>query len=413
MSKNLEPASEMPVELENQFILRLPAEPAKILREAIRAGAMNLKDRLSIKMEPDMRFGEVRLDHWLLHAKLLDLPSIIESLKTIDNKSFYKTADIGQMLICSTEEDPPAPEEEAPKKKKDPNKVDKKYLWPHGITPPLKNARKRRFRKTLKKKYVEAPEIEKEVKRLLRVDNEAVNVKWEIISEDQLLGPATGEDVDDHDKPKEKEKKSKKHKQSSGRDRSHLESTTHSVDVAEHEIFGEAVSDSDIDDDTNSDDDDDNTRRIDVLNIEDEDESSRLMMSAGEDSRLSVDNSNPSMHHRRSGSSGLVTQFSHEMFAKGNNDSLSSSPVESQSSSRFSMDVKPGGSGMSRDVGREIRMASLRKDLAELRSQREQRLIQQEMPGDSENVALRQRFNEMLDERISAKERELEQIENI
>jgi len=48
-------------------------------------------------------------------------------------------------------------------KKKEPNKVDKKYLWPHGITPPLKNVRKRRFRKTLRKKYVEAPEIEKEV----------------------------------------------------------------------------------------------------------------------------------------------------------------------------------------------------------------------------------------------------------
>lgn len=52
-------------------------------------------------------------------------------------------------------------------KKKDPNKVDKKYLWPHGITPPLKNVRKRRFRKTLRKKYVEAPEIEKEVLFLL------------------------------------------------------------------------------------------------------------------------------------------------------------------------------------------------------------------------------------------------------
>jgi len=36
----------------------------------------------------------------------------------------------------------------------------------------------------LKKKYVEAPEIEKEVKRLLRVDNDAVNVKWEVICED-------------------------------------------------------------------------------------------------------------------------------------------------------------------------------------------------------------------------------------
>lgn len=55
---------------------------------------------------------------------------------------------------------------------------------PHGIAPPMKNVRKRRFRKTLKKKYVEAPEIEKEVRRLLRVDNEAVSVRWELITEE-------------------------------------------------------------------------------------------------------------------------------------------------------------------------------------------------------------------------------------
>lgn len=55
------------------------------------------------------------------------------------------------MLMVREEEDPP--EEEDPKKKRrDPNKVDKKYLWPHGYTPPLKNVRKRRFRKTLRKK---------------------------------------------------------------------------------------------------------------------------------------------------------------------------------------------------------------------------------------------------------------------
>lgn len=68
------------------------------------------------------------------------------------------------MLICKEEDDQTTTDEESPaKRKKDPHKVDKKFLWPHGITPPLKNVRKRRFRKTLKKKYVEAPEIEKEV----------------------------------------------------------------------------------------------------------------------------------------------------------------------------------------------------------------------------------------------------------
>lgn len=147
-----------------------------MLRELIHNNA-NLKDRISVRIEDDMRHGEVRVDHWLLPAKVVDLPTIVESLKTIDGKGFYKTADICQMVVCREDGDEQATDEESPQKvkKRDPNKVEKKYLWPHGITPPTKNVRKRRFRKTLKKKYVEAPEIEKEVKRLLRNDNDAVS----------------------------------------------------------------------------------------------------------------------------------------------------------------------------------------------------------------------------------------------
>lgn len=44
-------------------------EPAKVLREALRSN-LPLKDRLTIKLENDMRYGEVRMDHWLLHAKV-------------------------------------------------------------------------------------------------------------------------------------------------------------------------------------------------------------------------------------------------------------------------------------------------------------------------------------------------------
>lgn len=72
-----------------------------------------------------------------------------------------------QMIICREDEEFLLSDEDDKtkvfKKKEPNNKVDKKYLWPHGVTPPLKNVRKRRFRKTLRKKYVEAPEIEKEV----------------------------------------------------------------------------------------------------------------------------------------------------------------------------------------------------------------------------------------------------------
>ena len=142
-----------------------------------------------------LRRGHVQFDGWNFTSRLVDLPTIIESHKTIDSKTFYKTADLCQMLICKEGEGWNDDEDESSpmKKKKDPNKVDRKYLWPHGIGPPLKNCRKRRFRKTLKKKYVEAPEIEKEVKRLLRVDNDAVSVKWEVITEEELNANKGGE----------------------------------------------------------------------------------------------------------------------------------------------------------------------------------------------------------------------------
>lgn len=48
------------------------------------------------------------------------------------------------------------------------------------VTPPMKSVRKRRFRKTKKKKYMDAPELERELKRLLRADLEATSVRWEV-----------------------------------------------------------------------------------------------------------------------------------------------------------------------------------------------------------------------------------------
>ena len=141
-------------ELENQFILRVPQAYASALRHAIQNGS--LKDRLSIEFQADYRHATVRFDGAALSAKLVDLPCIIESHKTVDNKSFYKTADICQMLVCSEDDSTRDDEEISPKKES------KKFVWNHGITGPLKNVRKRRFRKTAKKKLVESPEIEKE-----------------------------------------------------------------------------------------------------------------------------------------------------------------------------------------------------------------------------------------------------------
>lgn len=44
-------------------------EPAKALREALKSGA-SLKDRLFIKLENDVRKGQVKFDHWTFYARV-------------------------------------------------------------------------------------------------------------------------------------------------------------------------------------------------------------------------------------------------------------------------------------------------------------------------------------------------------
>ncbi|XP_014252091.1 transcription initiation factor TFIID subunit 7 [Cimex lectularius] len=368
--------TEPPVELEWQFILRLPEEPAMALREILRSGSNNLKDRFSIRLENDVRYGEVRIDNWFLHAKVVDLPTIVESLKTIDNKSFYKTADICQMMICKEEDDQTTDDESPAKhKKKDPNKVDKKFLWPHGITPPLKNVRRRRFRKTLKKKYVEAPEVEKEVKRLLRGDNDAVSVKWEVISEEdeKKTSMATAPQGDNMGNIVIKEEPN-----------TIADTNTQtSVDVAEHDIFGEAVSDSDEEE-----------ARIDI--IEEMEENSRL---SADDSRISdsmsMNNSGrqtPGVGDNSASGSGLVTEFSKSMFTKDNNRT-SDDDLDEDDEFEFGRSGYKPAHTLSIDEIR-ARVDQLQKDLADLKERRNQ----QEMEvANIENHALRQRFQDLLD----------------
>lgn len=45
------------------------------------------------------------------------------------------------------------------------------YIWPHGVTPPLRHVRKRRFRKRLSRRAIEV--VEEQVEELLGKDEEA------------------------------------------------------------------------------------------------------------------------------------------------------------------------------------------------------------------------------------------------
>lgn len=53
----------------------------------------------------DGRHGIVRVDRVPLACKLVDLPCMIESLKTVDKKTFYKTADVCQVNSCWCKKD--------------------------------------------------------------------------------------------------------------------------------------------------------------------------------------------------------------------------------------------------------------------------------------------------------------------
>jgi transcription initiation factor TFIID subunit 7 len=202
-SKTNNPNSNNSFDIENLFILRMPAsndgslKPATVkLRQMIESGTA-LDQHLFINLDLDTRNGSIKLDDELFKGRLVDLPCIIESLKTNDKKTLYKTGDICQMFVCNDNH-------VAEESEQNTNTADK-YTWMHGITPPLKNARKKRFRKVAKKKIVDYVEIEKEVKSLFRADRDAIKVEYEVLYVDEPRETQTDDELlfnDDVDKKK-------------------------------------------------------------------------------------------------------------------------------------------------------------------------------------------------------------------
>lgn len=114
----------------------------------------------------------------------MDLPCIIESHKTLDNKQIFKIADISQMLLVEhavgseSEVVGQSSRERSTAGKSGYNGDD--YVYPHGITPPMQWARKRRFRKRIHNRAIET--VEKEVDNLLNDDRRAERVEYEFVS---------------------------------------------------------------------------------------------------------------------------------------------------------------------------------------------------------------------------------------
>lgn len=118
--------------MEEQFVLRVPPSVAERIDRLLNESASSSHDQsLDLSFSEDGRSGTFVIGDDHFPASLLDLPSIVESYKTYDDNVLIKTADVGQMIMVREEGDP-TPEG---------------MEYRHGVTPPMRDARRRRFRR--------------------------------------------------------------------------------------------------------------------------------------------------------------------------------------------------------------------------------------------------------------------------
>ncbi|KAF1737412.1 Transcription initiation factor TFIID subunit 7 [Beauveria bassiana] len=188
--------------IEEQFILRMvPGEHSDYVRAMMEAGKVGVSRQqggaqISLKFfDEESRRAVVTVKGQMFAAVMVDLPTITESMKTWDKKSFLKSADVCQMLLVFQM----VKTEEEAKKATLPSVVDAgSFKWPHGLTPPMHDCVNRRFAKTISRKEIE--DKEQEVERLLGEDAMADRTAWEWVDEgNNADGGAGGADEEEED----------------------------------------------------------------------------------------------------------------------------------------------------------------------------------------------------------------------
>ena len=182
--------------IEEEFIVRmLPGDDCEYLRKAIEERRWGPRSQggadVRLKfLQTDGRRAVIIISGRIYAAAMVDLPCVIEGMKSWDKRGWWKTADICQMLLVlglvKTENeayDYPLPGRELDKTT---------WQYAHGITPPMRWVRKRRFRKRVSNRTIEA--VEEEVERLLRLDDESIGEsKYESLDLDRLNRDSRGQ----------------------------------------------------------------------------------------------------------------------------------------------------------------------------------------------------------------------------
>ncbi|KAI9825293.1 MAG: hypothetical protein M1832_001327 [Thelocarpon impressellum] len=176
--------------IEEEFVLRMtPGDDCDYLRKAIDEKRLGLPKReggadVSLKfLNRDGRRALVTVRQRQYAATMVDLPCVVEGMKSWDRRGWWKSADICQMLLVLG---PVASEEQARTMALPPQVDPKTYQYPHGLTPPMHNVRRNRFRKRVSNRTIEA--VEDEVERLLAADRECQpgSSSYEIVDLERL-----------------------------------------------------------------------------------------------------------------------------------------------------------------------------------------------------------------------------------
>lgn len=198
-----------PVILEG-FILRMqPGPDCEAVRKAIEDGTLGVYQgqggtRVNIRFfDTQGRRGILGVRDTKYAVTMVDLPCIIEGMKSWDKKGFIKSLDVSQMLLVLG---PCKNDEEARTYAFPPDVNPHNHQYAHGITAPMKWVRKRRFARTKKIRLDDIEAIDRRVSAMLEADRLSREpVKVELTDRDprrdqeQYSGEEEEEDEEDED----------------------------------------------------------------------------------------------------------------------------------------------------------------------------------------------------------------------
>eukprot|EP00252_Welwitschia_mirabilis_P023094 TRINITY_DN6442_c0_g1_i2.p1 TRINITY_DN6442_c0_g1~~TRINITY_DN6442_c0_g1_i2.p1 ORF type:complete len:202 (+),score=63.47 TRINITY_DN6442_c0_g1_i2:84-689(+) len=162
--------------MEEQFILRVPPSIAERLNRVLNENPLNSEDTsIDLSFFQDGRTGTFVVGNDHFPVSLLDLPCIVESYKSYDDSMLIKTADVGQMIMVREEGEPPP---EGPE-------------YRHGLTPPMRDARRRRFRREPDLNPEIVQRVEKDLLSIM-AGGTALNVDVEVVEQEEDVDEKEG-----------------------------------------------------------------------------------------------------------------------------------------------------------------------------------------------------------------------------